>query len=186
MLSGGVEFDGVEPVSVYSERELAHEVEGIERVLGTTAKEWDDRIKALTRLRGLLAGGAAEFSAFRSLARRLREPLMAQASDLRSAVAKVACAAISELALTLGHDFEPHAAPMVQCLLRLTIVTIQVISVSGDRCIQTILQCTTTGFPRVIPTLLDPIGGRNSVLRSHCMLYLLQALLQWDTHTFDK
>ena len=109
-----------------------------------------------------------------------------QVTDLRSAVARAACTAVSELALTMGPAFEPHAGSMVHTLLRLTIVTIQVISASGDQCIRTILQCTQEGFPRVIPKFLDAIAGRNAALRSHCMVYLLLALMQWDTHAFDR
>ena len=202
----------VEPVSVYSERELVREVDGLVAVLGTTTKAWDERIRALERFRGLLVGGATEFGAFPSLVTQLREPLQTQVraaavstcyrrvvgadtvrvvwwlqvTDLRSAVARAACTAVSELALTMGPAFEPHAGSMVHTLLRLTIVTIQVISASGDQCIRTILQCTQEGFPRVIPKFLDAIAGRNAALRSHCMVYLLLALMQWDTHAFDR
>lgn len=140
----------VKPVPVDSDRELDAEVSRIGAALSSTKTDWKKRMDALARLRGLLLGGAADFSHFPKLVRRLREPLITQACDLRSRIAKAACAAIGELAVTLGGLFEPHAHFFVAAVVKLTVVTIQVISTAGDRCIRLILKSTHRGFPLVV------------------------------------
>ncbi len=62
-----------------------------------------------------------------SLLLRLRDPLTAQIADLRSAVAKEACATLTILSAIMGDSFEPLADNFIEVLTKSTIVTIQVL-----------------------------------------------------------
>lgn len=164
----------VAPVKVVSERELTNEMEEIALNLASVDIDWNVRLRTLQRLQGLVYGGAANLPSFLSLLPRLKEPLSVQISDLRSAIAKEACQTLVALSAALGDAFEPYADIFIDLLLKLTIVTIQVISASANQCIRSILQ--QTRLNRGITKILECAAGKNGVMRTRCMEYLLLLL----------
>lgn len=80
----------------------------------------------MQRLAGLTHGGAVEFPTFLPLLQRLRDPLAQQVADLRSSVAKEACATLTALSAAMGDAFEPLADTLIEVLMKSTVVTIQV------------------------------------------------------------
>lgn len=81
MAPSGAEAPASQPIYVSSERDLEREAESIAADLGP-AVDWQKRIAAMERINGLLAGGAAEFSAaFDASLRLLRDPLTRQVID---------------------------------------------------------------------------------------------------------
>lgn len=85
-------------------------------------------VGALVRLEGLVKGGAAgAFEAhFLEALRGLKDLLLAQALDRRSAVARQAAHAMEVLAAGLGGRFEPLAAPCMLALFKALVITVQV------------------------------------------------------------
>lgn len=175
----------VAPLHVYTERELSNELQSVVTGLQNESN-WKQRMEALTKLQGLLTGGAGDMPSFAGSVVTFRNPLLKAAVDRRSTLAKAACHCIADLAATLRHDFDSHAHMFVKGLLKLTYVTISVISTAGDRCIRTIIVNAGNGFHRTMEVLLEQFRGRNSVLRAHCMEYILLALHLWETDVLER
>ncbi|TYK07810.1 CLIP-associated protein isoform X2 [Cucumis melo var. makuwa] len=77
----------IDPVKVYSEKELIREIEKITSIL-VPDKDWSIRIAAMQRVEGLVSGGAADYPSFRGLLKQLVGPLSTQLSDRRSSIVK--------------------------------------------------------------------------------------------------
>lgn len=84
----------------------------------------------------------------------MHELLCAQIGDLRSSIVREACVAVEALAVAMGDAFDPLADRFIGSLLKLTFVKIQVISISGDRCVRSILKCTKNGYNYVVSRYL--------------------------------
>ncbi|KAJ7546016.1 hypothetical protein O6H91_08G020300 [Diphasiastrum complanatum] len=167
----------VDPIAVYSEKELSRE---IERIAGTLAPEqdWSVRMAAMRRMEALVAGGASDYASFAVLLRQLVGPLSVQLGDRRSSIVKQACHLLSTLSRELLADFEPCAESFIPVLLKLVIITVQVIAESADSCIKTMLR--NCRVARLIPRIVDiSKNDRNGVLRARCCEYALLVLELW-------
>ncbi|KAH7302208.1 hypothetical protein KP509_23G060800 [Ceratopteris richardii] len=179
-LSGG-DVDGaekpVDPIRVYSERELTKEIEKVSGML-VPEQDWSVRIAAMQRMEGLVAGGAAEFACFPSLLKQLINPLSVQLADRRSSIVKQACHLLCLLSKELLADFEHCAEAFIPVLFKLVVITVLVIAESADTCIKTMLR--NCRVARVLPRIMDCAkNDRNSVLRARCCEYALLVLEQW-------
>ncbi|GAB4830137.1 hypothetical protein Ancab_019778 [Ancistrocladus abbreviatus] len=175
----------VEPVKVYSEKELMREIEKIASTL-VPEKDWPIRIAAMQRVEGLVVGGAADFPCFRGLLKQLIGPLSTQLSDRRSSIVKQACHLLSLLSKELLGDFEACAEMFIPVLLKLVVITVLVIAESADNCIKTILR--NCKVARVLPRIADSAkNDRSAVLRARCCEYALLILEHWpDTPEIQR
>eukprot|EP00250_Pteridium_aquilinum_P029698 c39971_g1_i1 orf=592-5070(-) len=178
----GGEGDGgdkpVEPVRVYSEKELTKE---LEKVTGMLAPEqdWSVRMAAMQRIEGLVCGGAAEYACFPALLKQLTNPLSLQLADRRSSIVKQACHLLNLLSKELLADFEQCAEAFIPVLFKLVVITVLVIAESADTCIKTMLR--NCRVARVLPRIMDSAkNDRNSALRARCCDYALLVLEQWS------
>ncbi|KAL8139120.1 hypothetical protein V2J09_005121, partial [Rumex salicifolius] len=167
----------VEPVKVYSEKELIREFEKIASTL-VPEKDWSIRIAAMQRAEGLVVGGATDYPCFRGLLKQLVAPLSTQLSDRRSSIVKQACHLLCFLSKELLGDFEACAETFIPVLFKLVVITVLVIQESADNCIKTMLR--NCKVPRVLPRIADCAkNDRNAVLRARCCEYALLILEQW-------
>ncbi|KAK6164370.1 hypothetical protein DH2020_001234 [Rehmannia glutinosa] len=170
---GDITEKPVEPIKVYSEKELIREFEKIASTL-VPDKDWSVRIAAMQRVEGLVIGGAADYSCFRGLLKQLVAPLSTQLSDRRSSIVKQACHLLSFLSKDLLGDFEACAEMFIPVLFKLVVITVLVIAESADNCIKT--------FP-ALPRIVDCAkNDRNAVLRASitlCCEYALLILEYW-------
>jgi CLASP N terminal len=92
-------------------------------------------VGALLRLEGLVKGGAAGSyeETFLELLRSLRDPLLEQLADRRSAVSRQAAHTMIALAASLGQRFEPYAAPFMTALFKMLVITVQVCAACSGR-----------------------------------------------------
>jgi CLIP-associating protein 1/2 len=102
----------IEPIKVYSEKELIREFEKIAATL-VPEKDWSMRISAMRRVEGLVAGGATDYSCFRGLLKQLVGPLSTQLADRRSTIVKQACHLLCLLSKELLGDFEACAETFI-------------------------------------------------------------------------
>ncbi|KAF8402021.1 hypothetical protein HHK36_012972 [Tetracentron sinense] len=179
-LSGGegdVTEKPVDPVKVYSEKELVREFEKIASTL-VPEKDWSIRIAALQRVEGLLFGGAADYPCFPALLKQLVAPLSTQLSDRRSSIVKQGCHLLCLLSKELLGDFEACAEMFIPVLFKLVVITVLVIAESADNCIKTMLRnCKVS---RVLPRIADCAkNDRSAVLRARCCEYALLILEYW-------
>ncbi|RHY23419.1 hypothetical protein DYB36_009078 [Aphanomyces astaci] len=154
-----------------------------------TGTDWAKRVEALQQLQRVVASGGAFHAGFAPSLRALREPLCEQVGDLRSTVAREACATITALASALtGDDSWAHLVEFfVAALLKATYVTIQVISTSADACIKSIIQSGRGGgYVKALAKFIEGVRARNQVLRLHCVEYVTLALTCWHVTVLDK
>ncbi|GMH02532.1 hypothetical protein Nepgr_004371 [Nepenthes gracilis] len=167
----------VEPVKVYTEKELIREVEKIALTL-VPEKDWSIRIAAMQRVEGLVIGGAADYPCFRGLLKQLIGPLSTQLSDRRSSIVKQACHLLSFLSKELLGDFEACAEMFIPVLFKLVVITVLVIAESADNCIKTMLR--NCKVARIIPRIADTAkNDRSALLRARCCEYALLILEYW-------
>ncbi|KAL4326142.1 hypothetical protein GQ457_11G003460 [Hibiscus cannabinus] len=167
----------VDPIKVYSEKELIREFDKISSNL-VPEKDWSVRIAAMQRVEGLVLGGAADYPCFRGLLKQLVSPLSTQLSDRRSSIVKQACHLLSFLSMELLGDFETCAEIFIPVLFKLVVITVLVIAESADNCIKTMLRnCKVV---RVLPRIADCAkNDRSAVLRARCCEYALLILEHW-------
>ncbi|CDY31988.1 BnaA07g00070D [Brassica napus] len=167
----------IEPINVYSEKELIREFEKIASTL-VPEKDWSMRISAMRRVEGLVAGGATDYSCFRGLLKQLIGPLSTQLSDRRSTIVKQACHLLCLLSKELLGDFESCAEIFIPVLFKLVVITVLVIAESADNCIKTMLRNCKAA--RVLPRIAEAAKhDRNAVLRARCCEYALLTLEHW-------
>ena len=171
-LGGGVaavgaseEASDVQPIAIYSERDLAREVAALAEHLNADGHrdEWTCRLAAVRKLQGLVLGGAAELDSFAPQLRTLVKGLCSSASDLRSSLVKESCALFELLARTLREAFEPFAETFVPVLLKNTYVTIQVISQTSNACIRSIIFHVVP--LKCLPKLVAGMTDKSSTVR---------------------
>ncbi|KAM7252853.1 hypothetical protein ACFE04_025471 [Oxalis oulophora] len=167
----------IDPVNIYSEKELVREIEKIASTL-VPEKDWSVRITAMQRAEALVIGGAAEYPSFPTLLKQLVTPLTTQLSDRRSSIVKQACHLLCFLSKELLGDFEACAEIFIPVLFKLVVITVLVIAESADNCIKTMLQnCKVS---RILPRMADCAkNDHNTVLRARCCDYLLMMLEDW-------
>ncbi|XP_060180521.1 CLIP-associated protein-like [Lycium barbarum] len=167
----------VEPIKVYSEKELVREFEKIASTL-VPEKDWSIRISAMQRIEALVIGGATDFPCFRGLLKQLVVPLSTQLSDRRSTIVKQACHLLNLLSKELLGDFEACAEMFIPVLFKLVVITVLVIAESADTCIKTMLR--NCKVARALPRIADCAkNDRNAVLRARCCEYALLILEHW-------
>ncbi|PIN03312.1 hypothetical protein CDL12_24170 [Handroanthus impetiginosus] len=174
---GDITEKPVEPIKVYSEKELIREFEKIASTL-VPDKDWSIRIAAMQRVEGLVIGGAADYPCFRGLLKQLVGPLSTQLSDRRSSIVKQACHLLNFLSKDLLGDFEACAEMFIPVLFKLVVITVLVIAESADNCIKTMLRnCKVS---RALPRIVDSAkNDRSAVLRARCCEYALLVLEYW-------
>ncbi|KAG8389121.1 hypothetical protein BUALT_Bualt02G0196300 [Buddleja alternifolia] len=174
---GDITEKPIEPVKVYSEKELIREFEKIASTL-VPDKDWSIRITAMQRFEGLVVGGAADYPCFRGILKQLVAPLSTQLSDRRSSIAKQACHLLNFLSKDLLGDFEACAEMFIPVLFKLVVITVLVIAESADNCIKTMLRnCKVS---RVLPRIINCAkNDRGAVLRARCCEYALLILEYW-------
>ncbi|KAI3888789.1 hypothetical protein MKW92_013155 [Papaver armeniacum] len=138
----------VDPIKVYSEKELVREFDKIGSIL-VPEKDWSVRIAAMQRVEGLIFGGATDYPCFPALLKQLVPPLSTQLSDRRSSIVKQACHLLSLLSKELLGDFEACAEMFIPVLFKLVVITVLVIAESADNCIKTMLR--NCKVARVLP-----------------------------------
>ncbi|KAJ0966561.1 hypothetical protein J5N97_023478 [Dioscorea zingiberensis] len=167
----------VDPIKVYSEKELVREIEKIASIL-VPEKDWSVRISAMQRVEGLVFGGAADYPTFPMLLKQLIAPLSTQLSDRRSSIVKQACHLLNLLSKELLGEFEACAEMFIPVLFKLVVITVLVIAESADNCIKTMLR--NCKVARVLPRIADCAkNDRNAVLRARCCEYALLILEYW-------
>ncbi|KAL3365081.1 hypothetical protein AABB24_010301 [Solanum stoloniferum] len=174
---GDITEKPVDPIKVYSEKELIREFENIGSTL-VPEKDWSVRIAAMQRVEALVIGGAADYPCFRGLLKQLGNPLSTQLADRRSSIIKQACHLLNFLSKELLGDFEACAEMFIPVLFKLVVITVLVIAESADNCIKTMLRNCKVG--RALPRIADSAkNDKNAVLRARCCEYALLILEHW-------
>ena len=163
----------VNPIPVYSEKELTSEIDKLAEHLRHPT-DWAVRSAAIRRLQGLVLGGACEYPSFTSHLKSLREPLVAQCSELRSSLVREVCALLVLVSSTLREGFEPFCVEYFPPLLKQSAVTIQIIREASNECIRALIIYALPA--RLAPKILEAVRDRSATLRKNAVEYLLLLL----------
>ena len=141
---------------------LEEEFQFLAAQLGQTSSEdWERRVEALERLAAAATAEVCAHEAFVPLlTRHLREPLTEQVADMRSAVLKVACNAIVQLANLLGDSFAPLAEHLLPVILANTCKSVQVMVDDANSCILSVLGSTQSS--RLVQKVVDSASGERN------------------------
>lgn len=127
--NGGGSADAMEisPIAVASDRDLVAELKDMEVPLSGTSHDWQERIKLMYKLVGLAKGcPPALYDVLTDALKGLKDPLIKQVEDRRSAVSKVACFTLGQLSSVLGLRFHEHLLQFMPVLIKVLPITIQV------------------------------------------------------------
>jgi CLIP-associating protein 1/2 len=129
----------------------------------------------MLQLEGMVLGGASRLGNFLDELRNLKDALTEQLNDRRSAVSRVACHLLGELAVTLGNKFEPLAVHFLPYMMKVSVISVQVMADAAVDGMETIVRhCRARGA--VVPILNAIISERNKVMRTHCSKVFLLML----------
>jgi len=186
--AGGLTADGelppVEVVPVTSESDFKSKCAKLLPQLDVK-NDWDSRIKAMLQLEGMVLGGAAQLNNFLDELRNLKDAVTEQLNDRRSAVSRVACHLLAELAISLGNKFEPLAVHFLPFMMKVSVISVQVMADAANEAMATVVQhCRAKGA--VVQILSAVISERNKVMRTNCSKLLLLMLEVWDRKTFER
>ena len=102
------EFDNagsdIEPIPIKNEAQAAKEIEYLSSKI-QDGVEWDEEVKAIKRGMGLVNGGALNFEIFVTNLVNISDGLIQGSCNLRSALVKVSCLFLSQLAQKLKSKF---------------------------------------------------------------------------------
>eukprot|EP00659_Diplonema_papillatum_P017520 gene17520-26953_t len=123
-----VSFNGIP--EVVDEAGFASEVETLGERLQDIKGPWSDRLDALKKLQSLILGGAPRLPNYYELVHeKLRFGIVAQVSDLRSAIVKEACLLLMMMCkMTAPHTWEDIVTWFVPALQKQLPVTVQIIA----------------------------------------------------------
>lgn len=124
---GAGEVQDVPPIPVASDRELIAELEALVSIISGTSADWQQRIATLMRLEGLAKAAAQTMpDALLEGLRVLKDAIVKQVEDRRSAVEKQACYTLSGLASVLGLRFQDYLIFYLPVLFKVLPITVQV------------------------------------------------------------
>ena len=176
----------ITPITFVTQTIFDAEISAIAETLqDLTSNEWDTRTAAMHRLAGIVLPLQPPYDAdLHKTLRGIRDPLVMQLSDLRSAVCREACATLSLMAARFGTDWESHADVFVPALLKLVTMTVNVIAVSADMCIRSIL--SHSRVRSAIARLVEGANSNNAALRVKCMEYVGVVLQTHETAHLER
>ncbi|KAK3241272.1 hypothetical protein CYMTET_48942 [Cymbomonas tetramitiformis] len=169
----------VKPIRVHSEREMEREFQAIAKGL-QPENDWQARIALLERIEGMVLGAGGEYDSLPSLLRTLRDAIIAQLVDRRSAVVKQACQLLIFLASYVGHDIDSLVEFSLPTLFKILPITVQIMTESADVCIHGLIHYLHNS--RFVPKLTDAgIKDRDKKIRACCQEYLRRVLVEWGS-----
>mmetsp|Transcript_26646 Transcript_26646/g.74823 ORF Transcript_26646/g.74823 Transcript_26646/m.74823 type:complete len:1025 (-) Transcript_26646:206-3280(-) len=135
---------------------------------------------------GLVMGGASDCPGFVDELKGIKDGIGAQISDRRSAVSRVACRVVGQLAVALGNSFEPLAVYFFPIILKVSGITgVQVMVDSAVDAMDTLFtHCRARGS---VPLVLSTVAkDKNKVLRANCAKLLTLILEVWERKVYEK
>lgn len=159
-------------------------MKNVAKNLSLPADAWQTRISALQKLTRLVEGGAHHLSTFAGLFMDVRDLMVVQIADLRSAVVREVCSCLVVLSAAMGDEFEPFADYFIPHLLKLTFVAISIISTSGHTCINSIIRHSRIHY--CIKEVIQNAQTPNDPLRKCCMQYIFTMLQYQNNNVFER
>jgi hypothetical protein len=172
------------PKKLYSEKEYQNVMEKVSTGL-VNEDDWEARIEALRLLQQVAMGDGMEFGSFPLDLKHMHEKILANIADLRSLVSKEASRTVAVLARRLGRHFAPLVELVVPTLLKLILVKIQVVREAAERSLRTVVTASESGYPRLLPVLVEMTSNKNALVRRYAIEYMCLAVANWPLDSMD-
>ncbi|XRA95915.1 CLIP-associated protein [Pycnococcus provasolii] len=164
-----------------SDKALATLLDEIRTVLarGKMDEQWDQRMNALKKMEGLVHGGATSMPCFTGSLRAMRDALLEQLDDRRSAIVRQTCHLLAVLAADLGRSIESFIEPILPALFSVAKISILIMSDSADAAVKEILaNCPSSKLLARVMTAAA--SDRSTKLRTYCAEHVCTCLSSWD------
>eukprot|EP00053_Salpingoeca_punica_P026132 m.19572 g.19572 ORF g.19572 m.19572 type:complete len:1435 (+) comp8482_c0_seq1:212-4516(+) len=174
----------VDSVNIGSQHDLEVEMKKMNEILGDDRKyEWETRVVQLKRLRGIVAGSAADLDNFVPLLRGMGDAMILSIRDLRSGVSREACITVAQIADALQNGFEPFVDTYVPALMRQVVINVKIMADSANIALKFIAKSVSSmKFPKI---LLDFCESKAVAQRRTCSAVLVVYIQAWVT-TFGR
>lgn len=176
----------LDPHRVYTEAEMARELEGVVANLTKSVDDWQLRVAALQRIHALALGGAEHFDGFSKGLKGMHEVIGAHILDLRSQVAKEACRTVGAVAQAMGDGFNALSDLWTPQLLKQTGNAVVVFSAAADEALVAIVSATGRGYSKMAPLLIKNASAKVPAHRAKALKMLTRALDMWEGAVFDR
>ena len=108
-------------------------------------------------------------------------------SDLRSTLSREGCRTVALMAVHLEGHFAPLVELFVPALLKqVGAVSTAVMTWAANKAMLVVLSTQETGFPKVLPILLEGCSSKAPGLRLRSLEYLMVCGALWATDAFDR
>ena len=178
-------FEDVPVVHFSSTKELDEELSKIKEWLSeANNSDWQKRVNAMKRLRGLMRTGAHEHKEFTDFLRFGELSFISCVKDLRSQVVRESCLTIAYISLKLGVKSGRFCESLLQILINLIPNSAKIMSSSATVAIRFIIAYTR--LSRLIPIITYNVTSKSREIRKACCEFLDQMLHTWSTGTLEK
>ncbi|CCM02847.1 uncharacterized protein FIBRA_04959 [Fibroporia radiculosa] len=179
--AGGGSAPDVKPVYIASTHDLENEFASMLRHFEgkETEHNWAPREQSIQRVRGMLKGEVHERFAdafLLGLKNGFINASLKTLASLRTTVATNTCSLYVELAITLGHAFDPFCDVLLTQLLRMASLTKKITAQQSQATFVTIVSHTSAQPRLVVPQLWNSLQDKSIQMRSfvvgHIQTYL--------------
>ena len=176
-------FSGLCPILYSSPVDLQSDCQLICDIIKDNTQQWDKRIENLKKIVRIAQGNTYESQFLSILNKQLRDPIVANLHDLRSAVVRDACICVCMLCTQYGDtpDINTFADYIVPQLFKL-LVGAAVIATTGDRAIKCIVG--TNKLNKSISKICESCYSLDNKIRTACIQYMLQ-VIETQAHYSD-
>ncbi|CAL4091407.1 unnamed protein product, partial [Meganyctiphanes norvegica] len=178
-------FEDVPKVNIYSARELDNTMNGIREIIGNPNNDWDKRVEALKKIRGVLIAGGSSYEEFYPHLRLLEPAINSSIKDLRSQVVREVCITVAYMSQELHHKVDHMCEMILPSLISLIQCTAKVMASAGIVAIRFIIQ--NTHHHKLVPIIVRELStSKSKEIRKSLCEVLDQLVHTWPTHAMEK
>ena len=172
------------PVVMGSAHELEGEFAKFNKLVSDDRADWEARVNANKRIRGLVAGQADGEPPFVELVRDAAGTFAAGIRDLRSQVSKETCITVALLSNVLGTRFEAVAKVCAPVLLKQCSINVKVMSQSASLCLNHMFESVQS--TKLVDVLARYQPDKSVAIRQVVIALLVRIAEVWDTEVLRR
>lgn len=149
-----------------------------------TKCDWNKRVTALVKLRGIVAGNLCEMPSYRKALSTLNDAVNVCLADLRSGVTKEASMTVALMSEVIGNHFAPFVPVFAPTLLQQTMINVKIMKDSARHCLRHVVSNTHT--VKFIAVLEEAWKNKSVQQRRISNITLFQIIQQWPAQSYHK
>ncbi|GAU88266.1 hypothetical protein RvY_01004 [Ramazzottius varieornatus] len=178
-------FNEYTELSLTSGNEVESELNKFTKRLALQDEDWEKRVEALRRLRGVVVAGGAETKEWQNMLQYVSIALEHGIKDLRSQVVREACVTLAFMAEKLGMKAERPAELNLPALFILIPNSVKIMATSGIVCIKFIL--ANVPSQKLVPLIVrEFLNSKSKEVRRSCCEFICLFLERFPKIALDK